>query len=411
MSSVVIAGDTSGSITLQAPAVAGSTVLNLPSTLGNASTSAFVTTDASGNLGLGVTPNAQYSTVRALQIGQGAILEGRTNGPNMSVGANFYLDSSATYRYTSTDFASRYSQAVGTHYWYTAASGTAGGAVTFNQVMTLDASGNLALGTTTANRRFEISGLSSGESFQMRIGAGSTNSAYTYDIGRSTVDGYLAFWGNQSGNNGFIFGGANGERARIDLSGNLLVGTTSASAKFYVSSASGTSGNNGRFDLTGNSLTAINVYSVYLGTSNNNNNFKHFAAYSGDSGVDVFRVYGQGNVVNTNNSYGAISDVKLKENIVDATPKLADLMQVKVRNYNLIGDTTKQLGVVAQELETIFPAMVEESPDQDIEGNDLGTTTKQVKYSVFVPMLIKAIQEQQALINTLTERISVLENK
>jgi hypothetical protein len=111
---------------------------------------------------------------------------------------------------------------------------------------------------------------------------------------------------------------------------------------------------------------------------------------------DRLQIANNGNVTNANNSYGAISDVKLKENIVDASPKLADLMQVKVRNYNLIGDTTKQIGVVAQELETVFPAMVDETPDKDEEGNDLGTTTKSVKYSVFVPMLIKAIQELKA---------------
>ena len=80
-------------------------------------------------------------------------------------------------------------------------------------------------------------------------------------------------------------------------------------------------------------------------------------------------------------------------------------MQVKVRNYNLIGDTTKQIGVVAQELETVFPAMVNETTDTDAKGNDLGTTTKAVKYSVFVPMLIKAIQEQQAIIESLKARL------
>ena len=84
-------------------------------------------------------------------------------------------------------------------------------------------------------------------------------------------------------------------------------------------------------------------------------------------------------------------------------------MQVKVRNYNLIGETTKQIGVVAQELETVFPSMVDETSDRDAEGNDLGTTTKSVKYSVFVPMLIKAIQEQQAIITELTTRITALE--
>jgi hypothetical protein len=120
--------------------------------------------------------------------------------------------------------------------------------------------------------------------------------------------------------------------------------------------------------------------------------FYHIQAFNGTT-TECFRVEANGNTKNTNNSYGALSDVKIKENIVNATPKLADLMQVNVRNYNLIGETTKQIGVVAQELEEIFPGLVDESNDRDEEGNILETTTKGVKYSVFVPILIKAIQE------------------
>ena len=143
----------------------------------------------------------------------------------------------------------------------------------------------------------------------------------------------------------------------------------------------------------------------------------------------VFRVADSGNVTNVNNSYGSISDVKLKENVVDASPKLDDLLKVKVRNYNLIGDDKKQIGVIAQELEEVFPAMIDESedfeevevPQLDEEGNEVlneegevvttkervskGTTTKSVKYSVFVPMLIKAIQELKAEIDSLKQQI------
>ena len=53
--------------------------------------------------------------------------------------------------------------------------------------------------------------------------------------------------------------------------------------------------------------------------------------------------------------------------------------------------------------------MVEESPDKDLEGNDLGTTTKQVKYSVFVPILIKAIQELSAKVDIQQTKIDALE--
>jgi hypothetical protein len=130
-----------------------------------------------------------------------------------------------------------------------------------------------------------------------------------------------------------------------------------------------------------------------------------FIAYR--SGSDRLYIRTSGNVQNANNSYGGISDIKLKENIVDATPKLANLMNVKIRNYNLKTDPTqKQIGVIAQELEEVFPALVEESklPDQS-------DTIKTVKYSVFVPILIKAMQEQQSMIEQLTTRINALEGK
>ena len=115
----------------------------------------------------------------------------------------------------------------------------------------------------------------------------------------------------------------------------------------------------------------------------------------------ALKIFSNGNIQNTNNSYGAISDARLKENIIDATPKLADLMKVKIRNYNLKGESNKQLGVISQELEEIFPNMIEES-------TNLGENVKikGVKYSVFVPMLIKAVQEQQEQINELKQLLN-----
>jgi hypothetical protein len=115
----------------------------------------------------------------------------------------------------------------------------------------------------------------------------------------------------------------------------------------------------------------------------------------------AIKIFSNGNIQNTNNSYGAISDARLKENIKDATPKLDDLMKVKVRNYNLKGESNKQLGVISQELEAIFPNMIEESTNM---GENM--KIKGVKYSVFVPMLIKAVQEQQQQINELKQLIN-----
>ena len=137
-----------------------------------------------------------------------------------------------------------------------------------------------------------------------------------------------------------------------------------------------------------------------------------FFIYGTASGSNTYQVSTNGSTRNNTGVYGAISDIKLKENIVDTTPKLEKLKQVRVVNYNFkesLGyDPTKQIGVIAQELEQIFPGLIEETPDRDEKGKDLKTTTKSVKYSVFVPILIKAVQEQQAQIEELKLQVATL---
>ena len=197
-------------------------------------------------------------------------------------------------------------------------------------------------------------------------------------------------------------------RGIFDGNGNLLVGTTSGSARgLFTQDGTGASIQTGQ---TNTSFTgsAVNIRA----TRNTSNGTYNFISCTREGVADVLFVRDSGNVVNANNSYGAISDIKLKENISDATPKLDGLMQVRVVNYNFKNEPKhKQLGVIAQEIEQVFPAMVEETIDRDEEGNDLGTTTKSVKYSVFVPMLIKAIQEQQAIITSQAADIEALKAK
>ena len=134
----------------------------------------------------------------------------------------------------------------------------------------------------------------------------------------------------------------------------------------------------------------------------------HYGSSTGSySGSISFTVWSNGNVENTNNSYGAISDIKLKENIVDANSQWNDLKALQVRNYNFKeGQTHTQIGLVAQEAELISPGLVYESPDRDAEGNDLGTVTKSVNYSVLYMKAVKALQEAMERIETLEQRLS-----
>jgi hypothetical protein len=128
------------------------------------------------------------------------------------------------------------------------------------------------------------------------------------------------------------------------------------------------------------------------------------------SGTPSFQVFTNGNTQNTNNSYGAISDSKLKENIVDANSQWDDLKALQVRKYNFKeGQTHTQIGLIAQEVELISPGLVSESPDRDAEGNDLGTTTKSVNYSVLYMKAVKALQEAMERIETLEAKVAALE--
>ena len=105
--------------------------------------------DASGNLGLGVTPSA-WSGVNAFEMTAGTSLGSNPSVPLTFLNANCYYNGS-NWIYKTSYPANQYIQDAteGKHKWFTAPSGTAGNAITFTQAMTLDASGNLGIGTTS----------------------------------------------------------------------------------------------------------------------------------------------------------------------------------------------------------------------------------------------------------------------
>jgi hypothetical protein len=120
------------------------------STIGNSN----LINDANGQLGLGATPSPwSASLVRAFQIGNlgGSISSFtalNTSNPWMFMDNNAYNDGTND-KYILSKAAARYIQVLNEHRWLIAPSGTAGGNITFTQAMTLDASGNLGLGTPT----------------------------------------------------------------------------------------------------------------------------------------------------------------------------------------------------------------------------------------------------------------------
>ena len=323
--------------------------------------------DSSGNVGIGVAATDSFSFSKALDIGStgGAFVYVRDTDATNGIGG---IGLSGTRMYVINKAA---------------------GPMTFhvnsdtNERMRIASGGQVMIGTTTEGDASadDLTVAGSGNTgITIRAGSSSSSSIYMSDAtsGSGEYAGYIAY---SHGSDAMNF--ATGSTQRMTIASTGLTDLFSSTTALRV-----------RTGGSGTSTQALSAFHSATSTSN---------------GTQSFVVYANGNVQNTNNSYGSISDQNLKENIVDATDKLSDIKQVKVRNFNFIGDSTKQIGVVAQELETIFPALVDTIKDSDADGNQLETETKSVKYSVFVPILIKSIQEQQTVIEALTARITALE--
>lgn len=107
--------------------------------------------------------------------------------------------------------------------------------------------------------------------------------------------------------------------------------------------------------------------------------------------------------INTSGTYSALSDERLKTAIEPLYPTLANVLMLSAKSY-LFKDTPdamRSIGFIAQEVAALFPELV--------EGDPAGEGLLSVNYSDFGIVAIKAIQEQQALINKLENRIAALE--
>ena len=192
---------------------------------GGVASSALLTIDSSGNMGLGVTPSA-WNTITAFQVKNAAL--GGYSTSDMDLTANAYYSSG--WKYISNDKATYYTQSAGTHARGIAGTGTAGNAISFTQAMTLDASGRLLVGLTSwsDNDKFVVGPDTGGSIARISMAASAgANSVLAFQ--ESTTRKAYLNWNASSLALGVVaeaassyvwFSTANTERARIDSSGN-----------------------------------------------------------------------------------------------------------------------------------------------------------------------------------------------
>ena len=379
--------------------------------------------DSSGRLGIGITtPNSPLDIVgssRSIQFGSASrklyawsdsggtsILTG-----DSQAGTGLYFDESGhTLRF------------------WTGSGGT--------ERARLTSDGKLLVGTSTArsnfynssnSARFQIEGSGSNDNYALSIVsnyAGGTSGAQVIlakSGGSNVGDNTLVSNGNAIGLISFqgadgtefvpaayITGEVDGTPGANDMPGRLVFSTTADGAASptlrHLIASSGLQ----------RAVSTTHVLEMTTTSGAGTSEWFLQGSYGGTAGsvgtgTASFRVWTNGNVVNTNNSYGAISDLKLKENIVDAGSQWDDLKALQVRKYNFKeGQTHTQIGLVAQEAELVSPGLVSESPDRDAEGNDLGTVTKSVNYSVLYMKAVKALQEAMERIEALEADVAQL---
>jgi len=166
-----------------------------------------------------------------------------------------------------------------------------------------------------------------------------------------------------------------------------------------------------------------------------------------DGGATRCEIRSNGDLANANNSYGSSSDLKIKQDITNGRSYWADFKNLQYKKYRLKqavevdANATYQLGLIAQDVETIWPSVVDETPDKerrtvavldedgnatykpnlDDDGNrvavmedvdvDLGTTTKSLKYSIIHgPIMGSVVQELQTRLESAEAKIAALES-
>jgi len=344
--------------------------------------------DSSGNVGIGVTPVSAEGSF--LQFGSQYSISQR------GFGRNTYFDGS-NYRAITTSGATLI---VGgdDHLFYTASSVSAGAVQAFTERMKITSTGNVGIGESAPANKLHVKvddiGLApidtavlvlekSGTNYINFMGSTTSTQGLRFGDSTDTGAGYLVY--NHTDNSLQI--GTNGpEKVRIDSSGDVMIGTTAS--------------------IGGATLTTVSSGNTHQAMRNSAATAGEYWRQEVDSSNDFYLIDNNSTgvyITDGSTSWSGISDENLKENIVELTGVLDKVKNYRCVEYNLIADETKskKIGFIAQDWQEDYSQVV----SQDNDGN-LG-----MKYTETIPVLLKAIQEQQVLIEQLQAEVALLKGE
>jgi hypothetical protein len=180
------------------------------------------------------------------------------------------------------------------------------------------------------------------------------------------------------------------ERARITSGGFFLSGTQS--------------------DLGGQISSLGTGRDAVVAQVTNNSNSPYLAKNA--SGSNIFIVSGLGTIFAVNTTVQSVSDQRVKENIRDSIEGLSTVMALRPRRFDYKpgfgGEGKNILGFIAQEIEPVFSDAVGVMPEGTMPNENPDDPYKSVGPGALVPVLVRAIQEQQAIIEQLKADVAAL---
>jgi hypothetical protein len=252
--------------------------------------------------------------------------------------------------------------------------------------MTIDTSQNVGIGTTSPSWKLEVVTAATSGIRVSTADFGMIQATNGTVVTKIQNGGTVGIIGTDT-NHALDLHTNNAGRMRIDSSGNVLVNTTTAVSRLTVKASVN--------DYTGSLSLVANNSSNYWAFLHDGSNSRLFFGFNA-----VSKSY----IDSSSGAYTAVSDSRLKENVIPLSSGLSEVLKLNPVTYNFISDENKakQIGLIAQEVLPVIPEVV--GVPTDIEKDNYG-----LNYAGLTPILVKAIQEQQTIINDLKARITALE--